>query len=70
MTMGVPSILNCDANERRRRYKRALRRERMELVKEPLKRVMPVIAGDMMALLMCAALFAVSAMCVAMMAIL
>ena len=68
--MEVPSILNCDVNERRRRYKRALRRERMELVKEPLKRVMPVIAGDMMALLMCAALFAVSAMCVVMMAIL
>lgn len=62
MTMGVPSILNCDAEERRRRYKKALRRERMELVIEPIKRAMPVIAGDLMALIMCAALFTVSAM--------
>lgn len=60
--MGVPSILNCDASERRRRWRRALIKEYAGMAKEALANVLPVIAGDVMALIMCAALFTVSAM--------
>lgn len=62
--MGVPSILNCDIKERRRRWRRALIKEYAGMAKETLANVLPVIAGDVMALIMCAALFTVSAMLV------
>ena len=59
----VPSILNCDVAERRKRYKKALRQERKELIFQPIKKALPQIMDDMLALVMSAGLFIVIAMC-------
>ena len=60
--MEVPSILNCSTEERRRRYRKALRRERIELIARPLKQILPQVADDILALIMSAGLFVVLSM--------
>lgn len=56
-----PSVLGVSPEERLRRYRRALWMERLEAVVMPLKRVLPQIGGDIMALIMSAGLFIVIA---------
>lgn len=56
-----PSVLGISPDERLRRYRRALWMERIEAVVTPLKRVLPQIGGDIMALIMSAGLFIVIA---------
>lgn len=50
----VPSILNCSATERRRRYRRALIKEYAMMVIVPIKRVLPEIADGIAAFITCA----------------
>lgn len=50
----VPSILNCSAEERRRRWRRALVKEYVTLVAAPVKKALPEIADGLAAALTCA----------------
>ena len=58
----VPSILNCDSAERRKRYRQALRQERIGLIVQAEILSSPV-SGLRDIAIMCAGLFVVSAMC-------
>lgn len=50
----VPSILNCSAEERRRRWRRALVKEYVTLVAAPVKKALPEIADGLAAFVTCA----------------
>lgn len=50
----VPSILNCSAEERRRRWRRALVKEYIMLAVTPIKRALPELADGLAALVTCA----------------
>lgn len=64
----VPSILNCSAEERRRRYRKALIREYMMLAVTPVKRALPELADGLAAALTCALGFVALASIAVMMA--
>ena len=64
--MEVPSILNCTVEECRRRYRKALRQERVEMFTRPLKQFLPQVADDLLALIMSAGLFVVLSACAVM----
>lgn len=64
----VPSILNCSAEERRRRWRRALIKEYVLLAVAPVKRALPELADGLAAALTCALGFIALASIAAMMA--
>lgn len=56
--MQVPSTMGTSVEERRMLYKKALRRERMMMVIDPIKRALPEYLEGIMALMTCVGIVA------------